>query len=90
MGFLWSMTAAQGQRKGLRLMKRDVSTPFVIELYLLDGHHHVFCRDQLQQQPVLAQSTLRRYYQAPGVTAVPLREGSLRGMLFLPPGNIIF
>jgi len=38
MGLLWSMTQAPGQRKGLRLLKRNVTRPYNIEVNCFDGH----------------------------------------------------
>ncbi|KAJ7392139.1 hypothetical protein OS493_013511 [Desmophyllum pertusum] len=38
MGFLWSMMQAPGQRKGIRLAKKDVTKPYTIQLNCFDGH----------------------------------------------------
>jgi hypothetical protein len=38
-------------------------------------------------QPV-ATLTVDRHVMAPGVRRIPLREGNLRGTLFLPPGML--
>ena len=38
MGLLWSMKPAPGQRKGIRLMKSDVTKPYNIILNCFDGH----------------------------------------------------
>ena len=38
MGLLWSMKPAPGQRKGIRLMKSDLTKPYNIVLNCFDGH----------------------------------------------------
>lgn len=38
MGLLWSMKQAPGQRKGIKLMKSDVTKPYNIVLNCFDDH----------------------------------------------------
>lgn len=94
MGFLWSMTQAPGQRKGLRLAKKDVTKPYSIQLNCFDGHLspkdgfvNSLARNSLQ--PIVS-SSLERWYMAEGVKRIPVREGRIRGTLFLPPGSGTF
>ena len=94
MGFLWSMTQAPGQRKGLRLAKKDVTRPYSIQLNCFDGHlspkdGFVNCLARNSLQPIVS-SALEKWYMAEGVKRIPVREGRIRGTLFLPPGSGTF
>lgn len=91
MGFLWSMTQAPGQRKGLRLMKKDVTKPYIIKLNCLDGHLtaadgfvNSLANNSLQP---LASTAIEKWYIGEGVQRIPVREGRVRGTLFFPPGD---
>ncbi|XP_057638176.1 acyl-coenzyme A thioesterase 1-like [Chionomys nivalis] len=75
MGLLWAM---EPDRPLWRLIKRDVQTPFVVELEVLDGHEPDGGR-------LLARAAHERHFMAPGVRRVPVREGRVRATLFLPP-----
>lgn len=77
MGLLWAM---EPERPFWRLVKRDVQTPFVVELEVLDGHEPDGGRQ-------LARAVHERHFMAPGVRRVPVREGRVRATLFLPPGE---
>ncbi|XP_076777820.1 acyl-coenzyme A thioesterase 3 isoform X1 [Arvicanthis niloticus] len=76
MGLLWAM---EPDRPHWRLVKRDVQTPFVVELEVLDGHEPDGGR-------LLARAVHERHFMAPGVRRVPVHEGRVRGTLFLPAG----
>ena len=91
MGFLWSMTQAPGQRKGIRLAKKDVTKPYTIQLNCFDGHvspedGFVNSLTKKSLQPITS-SSLEKLYMADGVQRIPVREGRVRGTLFLPPGS---
>ncbi|XP_076407161.1 acyl-coenzyme A thioesterase 5-like isoform X1 [Peromyscus maniculatus bairdii] len=77
MGLLWAM---EPERPFWRLVKRDVQTPFMVELEVLDGHEPDGGR-------LLARAVHELHFMAPGVRRVPVREGRVRATLFLPPGN---
>ena len=77
MGLLWAM---EPDRPFWRLIKRDVQTPFLVELEVLDGHEPDGGRR-------LARTVHERHFMAPGVRRVPVREGRVRATLFLPPGQ---
>ena len=83
MGLLWSMKPAPGQRKGIRLMKSDVTKPYNIVLNCFDGH---VIPNESSLQP-LSSETFQKWYIAEGVKRIPVREGRIRGTLFLPPGD---
>nr|XP_045011455.1 acyl-coenzyme A thioesterase 2, mitochondrial-like isoform X1 [Jaculus jaculus] len=75
MGLLWALEA---ERPSWRLLKRDVRTPFAVELEALDGHEPDAGRP-------LARAVLERRFLPPGVRRVPVRAGRVRATLFLPP-----
>ena len=83
MGLLWSMKAAPGQRKGVRLMKSDVTKPYNIDLNCFDAH---ITPHESSVQP-LSSGTFQKWYMADGVKRIPVREGRIRGTLFIPPGD---
>ncbi|XP_064616582.1 acyl-coenzyme A amino acid N-acyltransferase 2-like [Liolophura sinensis] len=87
MGLFWSMSQSPGQQSGLRLAKKDVTTPLVIHLSLYDGHQtaaDLYGTDQLQP---LAMQTINRWYLSHDVTRSEVRHGNIRGTLFTPAGT---
>ena len=85
MGLLWSMKPAPGQRKGVRLLKSDVNKPYVVEVKCYDGH--VTPHQSLASPRPLSSATFQKWYMADGVKRIPVREGRIRGSLFIPPGD---
>ena len=84
MGLLWSMKLSSGQRKGQRLSKKDVTKPYYVQLQLFDGHVEDFAGKDLQP---IRSVTFEKWYMTNGVRRIPVREGRLRGTLFVPPGK---
>ncbi|XP_078586105.1 bile acid-CoA:amino acid N-acyltransferase-like [Branchiostoma floridae x Branchiostoma japonicum] len=84
MGLFWSMQPSPGQKPGLRLRKKDVSTPFLVDVRVHEGHVDVMGEENL---PWLATKTVERWYLGDGVKRIPVKEGRVRGTLFLPPGE---
>ncbi|XP_078595618.1 acyl-coenzyme A amino acid N-acyltransferase 1-like isoform X1 [Branchiostoma floridae x Branchiostoma japonicum] len=84
MGLFWSMQPSPGQKPGLRLRKKDVSTPFLVDVRVHEGHVDVMGEENLSW---LTNTTVERWYLGHGVKRVPVREGRVRGTLFLPPGD---
>ncbi|KAM4854054.1 acyl-coenzyme A thioesterase 6 [Thomomys bottae] len=80
MGLLWAL---QPDKPFWRLVKRDVQTPFALELEVLDGHEPA----GPDGGRVLARAVHERHFMAAGVRRVPVREGRVRATLFLPPGE---
>ncbi|XP_040831255.1 acyl-coenzyme A thioesterase 1-like isoform X1 [Ochotona curzoniae] len=76
MGLFWAM---EPDRRLWRLTKRDVQTPFVVELEVLDGHDP-------EPERVLTRAVLERHFLPPGVRREAVRAGRVRATLFLPPG----
>ena len=83
MGLLWSMKPAPGQRKGIRLMKSDVTKPYNIVLNCFDNH----VTPSVSSLKLLKRVTFQKWYIAEGVKRIPVREGRIRGTLFIPPGD---
>ncbi|NWQ95542.1 ACOT5 thioesterase, partial [Burhinus bistriatus] len=75
MGLLWAL---QPQKTFRRLVKRDVQSPFLLQLEVFDGHGE-------PPGQLLAQAQHKRAFLRDGVRRVPVREGRIRATLFLPP-----
>ncbi|XP_058379647.1 bile acid-CoA:amino acid N-acyltransferase-like [Diceros bicornis minor] len=85
MGLFWSL---KPEKILTRLLKRDVmNSPFQVQLKLYNSN--VILIDNASTAPNVS-LTLERWYAAPGVTRIQVREGRLRGVLFLPPGDGCF
>ncbi|XP_041713372.1 acyl-coenzyme A thioesterase 5 isoform X1 [Coregonus clupeaformis] len=82
MGLLWSMQPVPGSRTGLRIRKMDVLTPSVVHISVYSGH----MTEGFSKQSPLATVVTERWYMAPGVCRIDIREHGVRGTLFLPPG----
>ncbi|KAK2120074.1 hypothetical protein P7K49_001460 [Saguinus oedipus] len=79
MGLFWSLKPEKPLK---RLLKRDVmNSPFQVQLELYDIA--LLPNNKATSAPK-ASLTLKRWYVAPGVTRIQVREGRLRGTLFLP------
>ncbi|KAL7858156.1 hypothetical protein AOLI_G00182580 [Acnodon oligacanthus] len=82
MGLLWSMRPVPGSKMCLRLRKKDVFKPTDVNISLYEGHLNEGFKDKHPLASVVAQ----RWYMAPGVQRVEVREKGLKGTLFIPPG----
>nr|XP_046240083.1 peroxisomal succinyl-coenzyme A thioesterase-like [Scatophagus argus] len=82
MGLFWGLQPAPGSREGLRLRKKNVETPFVVQVSLLEGH----VSPSEGQSAELAAVTTERSYMAPGVQRIDIRQDGVVATLFLPPG----
>lgn len=80
MGLFWSL---KPERPFGRLLKRDVSSPFLVTLDLYD---YVCSQNPAPAQPRASQ-VVQRWFRRPGTQRVPIRQGRVRGTLFLPPGE---
>ncbi|XP_008850129.1 acyl-coenzyme A amino acid N-acyltransferase 2-like [Nannospalax galili] len=81
MGLFWSLKPKTAFR---RLIKKDVmNSPFYITLDLYDS---VSLNDSATIQPKASQM-VQRWFSGPGVQRKQIREGRVRGVLFLPPGD---
>ncbi|XP_037357883.1 acyl-coenzyme A thioesterase 6 [Talpa occidentalis] len=77
MGLLWAL---EPEKPLQRLLKRDVETPFAVELEVLDGH------DPWTER-LLGRTVHERHFLGPGVRRERVRAGRVRAALFLPPGT---
>ncbi|RXM36672.1 Acyl-coenzyme A thioesterase 3 [Acipenser ruthenus] len=82
MGLIWSMKPVPGSRTGLRFRKRDVQTPYVVHISVFDGH----ISSGFNEKSALACTVMERWYMAPGVCRIDIRQDGVQGTLFLPPG----
>lgn len=82
MGLLWSMRPVPGGREAPRLRKMNVCSPFLVNISVYSGH----VSEGFMERPPLAATLIERWYMAPGVQRVSVKERGVRGTLFLPPG----
>ncbi|XP_008942749.1 PREDICTED: acyl-coenzyme A thioesterase 5-like, partial [Merops nubicus] len=71
------------QRPFWYMVKKDMQNPVLLELEVLEGHGDPPGR-------LLARAQHERLFLWDGVRRVPVREGRIRAMLFLPPGEGTF
>ncbi|XP_068198896.1 acyl-coenzyme A thioesterase 1 [Antennarius striatus] len=74
MGLFWAMTPDTPHSK---FLKKNVLTPTRVELEALSG----------ENGEVLASEVNERGYMIEGMKRIPVQDGSIRGVLFVPPGN---
>ena len=86
MGLLWAMKPEKGSKSGVRLSKKDVTVPFDVNLTVIDGHHDIAVHTDISERNVLCKMSHPRTYMGAGVRRLLVREGRLRGALYLPPG----
>uniref|UniRef100_A0A4W4EKQ3 Acyl-CoA thioesterase 19 n=1 Tax=Electrophorus electricus TaxID=8005 RepID=A0A4W4EKQ3_ELEEL len=82
MGLMWSLRPVPGSRTGLRFLKKDVLSPLVFHISMYDGH----VSQGFTQHTPLESLVIERWYMAPGVQRIDIRERGVRGTLFIPPG----
>eukprot|EP00079_Xenopus_tropicalis_P027980 XP_012822463.1 PREDICTED: acyl-coenzyme A amino acid N-acyltransferase 2-like [Xenopus tropicalis] len=81
MGLFWALKPTTPYR---RLIKQDVmGSPFLVHLELYPSVLLVPSEDHL---PAVT-TVVERWYVAPGVQRLQVRDGCVRGALFLPPGE---
>ncbi|XP_073348889.1 acyl-coenzyme A thioesterase 1 isoform X2 [Pagrus major] len=74
MGLFWSMASETPHSK---YVKKNVLSPTVVELEALSG----------DTGEILASETNERGYMTEGMRRIPVQEGKIRGVLFIPPGK---
>lgn len=81
MGLFWALKPVI---PFLRLIKRDVmGSPFSVHLELYPS----LVVNPIPEDSPAATKVIERWYVAPGVQRIFIREGRVRGALFLPPGE---
>ena len=82
MGLFWSLKPENILTK---LLKRDVmNSPFLVQIKLYDSNLPLI---HIPTTAPKVSLTLERWYTAPGTKRIQVREGHIRGTLFLPPGE---
>ena len=85
MGLFWSLEPCPGQGDGIRLVKKDVTSPIVYNLLII----RETAIDPVRSTPdIMAEVKLERLYMKQGVKRVPVKEGRFRGTIFIPEGNL--
>ncbi|XP_077178831.1 acyl-coenzyme A thioesterase 1-like [Paroedura picta] len=86
MGLLWSLSPAAMEKPYRRLEPKQVNVPMKVDLSV----HQGYSPPATLPGRVLARASMERWFTLPGVRKIRLKEGVVRGSLFLPPGNGIF
>lgn len=73
MGLFWALAPETPHSK---LMKKNVLSPTLVEIQALNG----------ETGELLASGTNERGYMIEGMKRIPVQEGRIRGILFVPPG----
>uniref|UniRef100_A0A8C9XI24 Acyl-CoA thioesterase 22 n=1 Tax=Sander lucioperca TaxID=283035 RepID=A0A8C9XI24_SANLU len=73
MGLFWALAPETPHSK---LLKKNVLSPTLVEIEALSG----------ETGEVLASETNERQYMTEGMKRIPVQEGRIRGVLFVPPG----
>lgn len=73
MGLFWAMAPETPHNK---LMKKNVLSPTLVEIEALSG----------ETGELLASETNERGFMVEGMKRIPVEEGRIRGVLFVPPG----
>ncbi|KAK7477483.1 hypothetical protein BaRGS_00031307 [Batillaria attramentaria] len=87
MGLFWSI---QPSPKNVRMVLKDVEKPVIYTLSVYSGHVDLADLRSASSEgkcTPLASTTIQRYVKAVDVKRIPIKEGSVRGTLFLPPGE---
>ncbi|CAL8318520.1 unnamed protein product [Lota lota] len=82
MGLLWSMRPVPGSRTGLRLRKMHVDLPMTVLISVYRGH----LTEAFRELPPVASVVAERWYMAPGVKRIEVKERGVVGTFFIPPG----
>jgi len=69
-----------------RFSFKDVTTPPSFDINLYEGYGVAHQLMHHCEPPVVSSATHTRRLMAPGVRRIPVREGRVRGVLYLPPG----
>lgn len=85
MGLFWSLAPAGMERPYQRLVPRKTGSPMKVEMLVHQGHS----MPGTIPGPVVARAEVERWFTAPGVRRIRLKEGGVRGSLFLPPGECL-
>ncbi|XP_075886496.1 acyl-coenzyme A thioesterase 1-like [Nelusetta ayraudi] len=82
MGLVWGMRPVPGSHDALRFTKRNVCSPLLVNFSVYSSHHV----GDFRELAPLASTLVERWYIAPGVQRIDVREKGVRATLFIPPG----
>ncbi|XP_066282939.1 acyl-coenzyme A thioesterase 1-like isoform X1 [Branchiostoma lanceolatum] len=85
MGLFWSLQPSPAQRVK-RMIPKDVTKPLEVRLCLYDGHIDTRSPQDSAMEP-RASCVVERRFMGDGVRRTVVREGRVRGVLFLPEGE---
>ncbi|XP_067895593.1 acyl-coenzyme A amino acid N-acyltransferase 1-like isoform X1 [Heterodontus francisci] len=84
MGLFWTLSPASMEKPHQKLSKADLTgSPMYVNLSVHSGH----TVPDTVPGPLLAKQRIERWYSKPGVRRIRLREGNVRGSLFVPAGD---
>ncbi|GCB69280.1 hypothetical protein scyTo_0013949 [Scyliorhinus torazame] len=84
MGLLWTLSPSPMEEPYQRLSKLNlIDSPMNVDLSVYSGHSG---SDTIPGVPLVKQR-IERWYSKPDVRRIKLREGNLRGSMFIPPGD---
>ena len=96
MGLMWSLAVEkEEQRADINspeynkriFFKRNVQYPVEVTISVSEGHDKFENSRDLDAASFLAQQHVERQYMSPLCQRIPIREGRLRGTLFVPKGE---
>ncbi|RXG73086.1 Acyl-coenzyme A thioesterase 4 [Armadillidium vulgare] len=87
MGPIAALHPAPNVFKYQRFINRDVTVPLIVNFKLLKGHLNEEEAAAPDPNSVLDSAKHERIYMAEKATRIPVREGRLRGTLFIPEGE---
>lgn len=83
MGLFWSLSPATVEKPYQRLEPWRVKAPMNVKMSV----HQGYSQPGAIPGQVIAQTSAERWFTLPGVRRIRLKEGVVRGSLFLPPGE---
>ena len=96
MGLMWSLTAEKGVQaveiysaayNDRIYIKRNIISPVKVTINAYEGHEKFEHASDLQSSNLIAHQTVQRLYMSPQCQRITVREGRLRGTLFVPNGT---
>ena len=90
MGLFWSMQPSPSGPHAIRMVQRSVERPLLYHLSVYLGYlslHDLHVQPESSRRQPVAMTTLQRFVKGPEVRRLPVKAGSVRGTLFLPPGS---
>ena len=96
MGLMWSLTVEKGilnddllssEYNDRIFMKKTVWPPMEVTISVCEGFREFEAGGELQLTVFRARKTVERLYMSPQCQRIPIREGRLRGTLFVPAGK---